>query len=137
MSWFNLKLTRTNNDEDYDDIVGGGSYNGFEEMDDIYGNERSAFEEPQATPVGAAALKIVNPRGFDEAETIADFLLNGNTVLLNIEGLDRANAMRLFDYLKGATHMVGGVMTKVGRTTMVVAPKNVDVSSIEAMVSSN
>ena len=45
-------------------------------------------------------------------------------------------AVRIIDYLKGAVQVVGGVMTKVGKTTLVVAPKNVDVSSIEAMVGS-
>jgi cell division inhibitor SepF len=63
--------------------------------------------------------------------------MNGNTVLLNIEGMARENAIRLLDYLAGATHAVGGLMTKVGKTTIVVAPKNVDVSSIEAMVGEN
>ena len=84
--------------------------------------------------VTAAALKIVNPKGYEEASEIADYLMNGNTVLLNIEGMARENAIRLLDYLAGATHAVGGLMTKVGKTTIVVAPKNVDVSSIEAMV---
>jgi FtsZ-interacting cell division protein YlmF len=46
----------------------------------------------------------------------------------------REQAVRLLDYLSGATYVVGGLMTKVGKTTIVVAPKNVDVSSIEAMV---
>ena len=85
----------------------------------------------------AVALKIVNPKSYEEAPAIADFLLNGNTVLLNSEGLAREQAIRLLDYLTGATRMVGGIMTKVGKTTIVVAPKNVDVSSIEAMVGNN
>ena len=60
--------------------------------------------------------------------------MNGNTVLLNIEGLAADQAIRLLDYLAGATHAVGGLITRVGKSTIVVAPKNVDVSSIEAMV---
>ena len=63
-------------------------------------------------------------------------MLGGNTVFLNIERLDRTNAIRLLDYLNGATHMIGGIMTKVSKTTLIIAPKNVDVSTIEAMVSS-
>ena len=62
--------------------------------------------------------------------------MNGNTVLLNIENLTTAHIMRYLDYLSGATHAVGGMMTRVGKTTIVVSPKNVDVSSIEAMVGS-
>jgi FtsZ-interacting cell division protein YlmF len=51
-----------------------------------------------------------------------------------MDGISRELAIRILDYIKGALQVVGGMMTKVGKTTLVVAPKNVDVSSIEAMV---
>ncbi len=128
------------------DFAGDSEYYGdssFDEMDsDVAENDgfASTAAAPAPTPVEPAAfgaavsLKIVNPKGHKEAAEIADYLMNGNTVLLNIEGLESTQAIRLLDYLAGATHAVGGLITKVGRTTIVVAPKNVDVSSIEAMV---
>jgi len=134
----NFKFTRRNNDDDYEAFGGDGTYYGVDELDDMSAEESEFSMHGEEAPKApsAAALKIVNPRGYEEAATIADFLLGGNTVLLNIEGLDRANAIRLLDYLAGATRMIGGVMTKVGKTMIVVAPKNVDVSSVEAMVES-
>ena len=144
-----MKFTFTRNakNEDYESFNDGGYYNTFNNTDDLdadasefgMGSLHTQNAEPQGfgAPSNTVALKIVNPKGYDEAPAIADFLLDGNTVLLNVEGLDRENAVRLLDYLSGATRMVGGIMTKVGKTTIVVAPKNVDVSSIEAMVGSN
>lgn len=142
MGIFDFKITtsRKNNDNEYEGFNSDDSYYGFDENGDLdatsefgMGSDASAaFNTAPAT----VALKIVNPKSYDEADTIADFLLNGNTVLLNVESIERAQAIRLLDYLKGAVRMVGGVMTKVGKTTIVVAPKNVDVSSIEAMVGS-
>ncbi len=145
-----IKLTRKGQDNDFEDFAGEEEYfGGFEEEDnDIVEDDGfssgSLHTQPQsaadnASPFGAAnpvALKIVNPKGYSNASEIADYLMNGNTVLLNIEGLSRESAIRLLDYLSGAIHVVGGMMTKVGKTTIVVAPKNVDVSSIEAMVGS-
>ena len=145
-----IKLTRKGQDNEFEDFSGEEEYfGGFGEEDndivedDGFGNG-SLHTQPQtanesASPFGAVnpvALKIVNPKGYSNAPEIADFLMNGNTVLLNIEGLSRESAVRLLDYLSGAVHVVGGMMTKVGKTTIVVAPKNVDVSSIEAMVGS-
>ena len=138
-----IKLTRKANNEEFEDFAGEEAYfGGFDEeteaADDF--STESLHAQPQpATAFGAApvALKIVNPKGYSNASEIADYLINGNTVLLNIESLSRENAVRLLDYLSGAVHVVGGMMTKVGKTTIVVAPKNVDVSSIEAMVGSN
>ncbi len=91
-------------------------------------------------PIGFGAsisLKIVNPRSYKEAAEIADFLMNGNAILVNIDSLAADQIVRLVDYLAGATHALGGFITKVGKSTIVVAPKNVDVSSIEAMVGKN
>ena len=124
--------------DNYDDFAGDSEYYG-----DSYDEAETMAEEtaaPAPTPVEPAAfgttasLKIVNPKSYKDAAEIADFLMNGNTILLNIEGLAPDQAIRLLDYLAGATHAVGGLITKVGRSTIVVAPKNVDVSSIEAMV---
>ena len=93
--------------------------------------------EPEAFAPAAPALKIVNPKEYKDAIEIANLLINGNTILLNIESIAKDQAIRLLDYLNGAVHVAGGIMTKVSKTTIVIAPKNVDVSSIEAMVSGN
>ena len=141
-----IRFTRKDNDG-FNDFNEEKYYNqcfGEEDNDIVEDDGFSAgFDAPAApasAPFGAAstvALKIVNPKGYSNAEEIADFLMNGNTVLLNIEGLNRESAVRLLDYLSGAVHVLGGMMKKVGRTTIVVAPKNVDVSSIEEMVGSD
>ncbi len=119
-------------DDGFDDYV---EDNGFE--DD--GAEDMAPVEAPAAPAFTAAplsLKIVAPKAYEDAKEITDFLMNGNTVLLNMDSIERDVAVRILDYLKGAIQVVGGMMTKAGKTTIVVAPKNVDISSIEAMVGS-
>ena len=138
-----LKITRKK--DTYADFSGDDSFyndGDFNNMD-INDDEIAGFgmdsmqepEAPEAAPAPAAiALKITNPKAYDEASEIVEYLLNGNTVLINVENLTREHAIRMLDYLSGAIKATGGLMTKVGKTTLVVAPKNVDVSSIEAMV---
>ena len=131
-----LKFMRKDNDF-YDEFAGDEGYVGNEFDENMDGVAEEAFAPAEPAPFTATAsvaLKIVKPRGYDKASEIADFLLNGNTVLLDIDDLTKEHAIRLLDYLAGATHMIGGIMTKVGKTTIVVAPKNVDVSSIQDMV---
>lgn len=139
-----LNFKRKN--DDYGDFSGDSEYYGDSSFDEVEAEtpEADGFAAaPTPTPAepaafgGAVSLKIVNPKSYKDASEIADYLMNGNTVLLNIEGIEPSQAIRLLDYLAGATHAVGGLMTKVGKTTIVVAPKNVDVSSIEAMVGGN
>ena len=107
-----------------------------EEVGEGFGDFDEAPAAPAAPAPNTAALKIINPKSYQDASEIAGYLMNGSTVLLNIENMAREQAVRMIDYLSGATYVLGGLMTKVGKTTIVVAPKNVDVSSIEAMVGS-
>ena len=141
-----IKFTRKPQENGFEEYGAYDEYNGGfgdnEELGDegFVGsdfNDSAVAEAPAA--VAPIALKIINPKEYDKAKAseIADFLMNGNTVLLNIENLEQAHIVRYLDYLSGATHAVGGMMTRVGRTTIVVSPKNVDVSSIEAMVGSD
>ena len=121
----------TGRDDDCDELVDD---NDFETSD---ADEETATVDAPAAPVFTPApvsLKIVAPKAYEDAKEITDFLINGNTVLLNMDSISRDVAVRILDYLKGAVQVVGGMITKVGKTTIVVAPKNVDVSSIEAMV---
>ncbi len=107
-----------------------------EELDDDVQAPVAPVETPAAPAFNAnpVSLKIITPKSYDDAREITEFLMNGNTVLINMDGIGRELAIRILDYIKGALQVVGGMMTKVGKTTLVVAPKNVDVSSIEAMV---
>ena len=127
----------------FDDDVEMDDYDTYADTDDT-----DDMDEPMQTPAAPAepvapapsftatpvALKIITPKTYDDAREITDYLMNGNTILLNMDGISRELAVRVIDYLKGAIQVVGGMMTKVGKTTLVIAPKNVDVSSIEAMV---
>ena len=107
-----------------------------EDTMDSFGDMTAA--EPAAFAPAAPALKIVNPKDYKDGVEIANLLMNGNTILLNIEGIAKDPVViRLLDYLSGAVHVSGGLMPKVSKTTIVIAPKNVDVSSIEAMVSAD
>lgn len=117
-----------------DDFGAYDDENAFE--DDVVDEPASSVEAPAAPAFNATpvSLKIITPKSYDDAKEITDFLMNGNTVLLNMDSISREIAVRILDYLKGAVQVVGGMITKVGKTTIVVAPKNVDVSSIEAMV---
>ena len=121
------------NGNGFDDYVDD---NGFEDEveDDVASVEAPAV--PAFTPA-PLSLKIVAPKAYEDAKEITDFLMNGNTILLNMDGVDRELTIRIIDYLKGAVQVVGGMITKAGKSTIVVAPKNVDISSIEAMVGSN
>lgn len=95
------------------------------------------YEEPkkQAPMVAGAGdaesnieLKVVRPATFEEVGNIADYLLDGCTVVLNTELLDEPSTFRMLDFLNGVTYSTDGEIKNVSRATYIITPHNVDVS---------
>lgn len=70
----------------------------------------------------------IKPKGMDDTQEIADTLLAGCTVFLNLEGLDVDMAQRIFDFCCGACYAVGGTLQKASNYIFIMAPANVDIS---------
>jgi len=77
---------------------------------------------------GNIELKVVRPASFEEVGTIADYLLDGCTVVLNLEVLDTASTVRMLDFLNGVTYSTDGDIKNVSKSTYIITPHNVDVS---------
>ncbi len=73
-------------------------------------------------------LKVVRPASFDEVGVIADYLLEGCTVVLNLEVMDNASSVRMLDFLNGVTYSTDGDIKNVSKSTYIITPHNVDVS---------
>ena len=72
-------------------------------------------------------LKIVRPAAFDEVGSIADYLIEGCTVVLNMELLDRATTVRMLDFLNGVTYTKDGEIKNVAQNTYLITPSGIDV----------
>ena len=76
-------------------------------------------------------LKIVRPASFDEVSDIADFLIEGCTVVLNVEALDKHVIYRMLDFLNGVTYCQDGEIKRVAPSTFIITPHNdVDISDM-------
>lgn len=89
--------------------------------------ESVAPEVPQAGP-GSFELKVVTPMQYDEVSGIADYLLSGKTVFLNVENTPKEIVRRMIDFLSGVAYSIGGNISKVTVSTYIIAPSNVDVA---------
>ena len=116
--------------EDYDN----GFYRADEEEDDGVVDDLTDAPEkqPAKRPTQSAAtgnmLKVVKPRNYDDGPAIAGYLMDGYTVVMNIEELERASAMRLIDFLLGALEVLDGEFRRVTKTTLVLSPRSGEVT---------
>ena len=101
-----------------------------EEIEEVtpLANEKSSAIRSESENI---ELKVVRPESFAEVSTIADHLLAGCTVVLNVEMLDRPMTLRMLDFLNGVTYATDGEIKKVTPTTYIVASRNVDVTDAD------
>ena len=92
---------------------------------------------PMAKPAQKPAIKCYAPKTYKDNLKIVGDMRNGSVVLLKVDGLERDQLIRLFDYLMGAAQALEFDMDKIGRTNVVISPKGADISDIIAMADLN
>ena len=120
-------------DDNFDDLYGAYDDEIDEVDDDIKINEA----EPEAEKAengafggineAAVSLKLMAPRDFSEAMKVADCLMAGSSVVLNIENIGGNDIIRFMDFLMGVIYVINGNMKHVSKTTVIVTPNNVGV----------
>ena len=62
---------------------------------------------------------------------IADNLIAGCTVILNMEALEKAVILKMLDFLNGVTYCLDGEIKKVAPSTFIITPRgDVDISDM-------
>lgn len=106
--------------------------------------EKEVKEEPKKTvskitPISKGTKKqgsagtsmevcVIKPNAIEEELEIVDTLLEGRTVLINMEGLNIEIAQRIIDFTSGATYAINGNLQKVSNYIFLATPKGVDIS---------
>ena len=111
------------------------SFPTYEEVTPMNVERHEEIKKP-ATPIVANSgdsesnieLKVVRPTSFEEVGDIADYLIDGCTVVLNLELLDGVQTVRMLDFLNGVTYSTDGEIKNVAKSTYIITPHNVDVS---------
>ena len=92
-------------------------------------------EEPAAqkseSHSGGVELKVIRPESYEEVRTVADNLIAGCTVVLNVEALEKQVIFRMLDFLNGVTYCQDGEIRKVAPTTFIITPhSDIDISDM-------
>ena len=104
----------------------------FKSFDEV---EKKEAKEPPAEPKkdekGGVELKVIRPEAYEEVSTVADSLLAGCTVVLNLEALDKPTIYRMLDFLNGVTYCTDGDIKKVAPGTFIITPhSDIDISDM-------
>lgn len=98
--------------------------------------ERPVKTTPKITPISKSNRKqvlgmevcVIKPSSMEDEIEITDTLLNGRTVIINMEGLDVDLAQRIIDFTSGSTYAMHGNLQKISNYIFLATPNGVDIS---------
>lgn len=76
----------------------------------------------------AMEVCVIKPTSMEDTREIADTLLAGCTVVLNLEGLDVEVAQRIIDFTSGSCYAINGSLQKVSSYIFILTPADVDIT---------
>ena len=96
---------------------------------------RQQAPQPEASPKVTPMRKrqnmevcIIKPASMEDTREIADTLLAGCTVILNLEGIDVEVAQRIIDFCCGSSYCLNGGLQKVSGYIFILTPSSVEIS---------
>jgi cell division inhibitor SepF len=99
--------------------------------------KRPADRRAAVVPITAAPQKhsgfkvlVVEPRSFEEVQTIVDQMRSRRPVILNLESLDKDLAQKILNFLNGAIYALGGETQRVAQSIFFFAPQGVDITTM-------
>jgi len=79
---------------------------------------------------------IRRPRNQDEARICVDCLRGRRAVVVNLKDVQPEHALRVFDFLAGATYAVGGQLEQAGESVYLLTPQNIGIMAEEEKAAS-
>ena len=113
----------------------------LEEVSDEVEEDLPVNEVPAGMGIGGGSpeLKVVHSEKYEDVVTVAEYLLDHCTVVLDLNDANKEVRRRILDFLSGVAFSIGGQVRRVTENTYIITPSNVDVSEshIAAPVNEN
>ena len=89
-------------------------------------NNNKVVSLPQTQQI---KMVISQPTTFDQAEDICDLLKDKQSVIVNLEYVNKDVARRIIDVVSGAVHALDGHIQKVSNSIFLIAPFNYEITN--------
>ncbi len=73
-------------------------------------------------------VRMIIPKSYEDSNEIADYLIDGKTVVLNLEEMNVDLGQRIIDFTVGACYTMGGNLQKISKKIFIATPSTVELS---------
>ena len=85
-------------------------------------------QNPKNNVMKQSEVCMIIPKEYNDTKDIAEILLSGKTVVLNMEAMNFDTAQRVIDFTSGACFTMGGNLQKISKKIIIATPSNVELS---------
>ncbi len=78
---------------------------------------------------GTKNVEFVYPTRFDDVETIINYLKEGESVVLNLTGMNETDSQRLLDCISGAVYALNGNIRRVDNNIFLLTPEGFNIKA--------
>lgn len=71
---------------------------------------------------------VIKPQDISHAQTVTQYLKEGNLVVINMEGVEIHIAQRIIDFIGGACDALDGSIQGISNNIFIAAPSNIAVT---------
>lgn len=91
----------------------------------------SRLTEDEGTAYGSMRMVLLQPSRFEEAQSIAGYLLNGKAVVFDLQECDVETAINIVNFVSGAIYALNGAIQKINErgAIFVAAPASVSLDN--------
>ena len=116
---------KTDNEEFYNEEKLGVEKTDMNHFIDEISNANTTNNNGQSS----LQMKVSRPRVLKDATEIAESLLAGQTVVLNLDEMEDSDARRMLDYIAGITYAIKGKIERPADRTFLITPNGVKVAT--------
>lgn len=129
--WDFLGVDTANDEEvenDNENIYGYEREEEPEEVEEkgLFGRKSKVVSMPQPQQI---KMVITQPTSFEQSEEICNYLKEKQSIIVNLEYVNKDVARRIVDFISGGVHALDGHIQKVSNAIFLVAPVNYEIAS--------
>lgn len=92
----------------------------------LWGRRNKVVNMPQPQSI---KMVISQPTTFEQSEDICDLLKQKQSIIVNLEYVNKDIARRIIDVVSGAVHALDGHIQKVSNSIFLIAPYNYEITN--------
>ena len=92
----------------------------------LWGRRNKVVNMPNTQQV---KMVISQPTTFEQAEDICDMLKEKQSIIVNLEYVNKEVARRIIDVVSGAVHALDGHIQKISNSIFLIAPFNYEITN--------